>query len=224
MWVAASAVLLAVFGSAAARAAEPPSLPVLQEADRAILERVYADNDVVTHFPPPSGLDSLQYFFRRLVDLLGSLFGDGIKTVFRLAPVWLTALAALLLAALVLVTLRLFAWWRRRRSAREAAMSPVALETIASPTTAARWRELAERRLESGDLTGALEATWWWFASIVAAGAVDPSWTGRELLRQSRRLDLLPEIRQLDAFRYGPVVPTVDALRGYLERLRGVLV
>jgi hypothetical protein len=85
------------------------------------------------------------------------------------------------------------------------------------------WRSELESRLAAGDVRGALEALWWWFAGGVSAGVVEASWTSRELLVRSGREDLAPFARTLDLWIYGTATPPAPVVRHLVGRLEGLL-
>lgn len=223
MRLARAAALVLVLSASAAAHEVAASEPVLVPADEAALERAFAENDVETRFSDGRGSDFLWYAFERLATRFSKVFEAGAFAVLGQLWIWVAAFAGLVCAALALVVVRLKGGWRRRHGAGEAAEQASTRLPIVGPASAALWRERAESRLEAGDLRGALEAIWWWLASLLAAGAVDPAWTGRELLRRVGRPELLPAVRQLDAFRYGRAAPEVDAVRRYFDQLRGAL-
>ena len=155
---------------------------------------------LVRHFPRLQGLQSLPR---------------------RLGPA-----AALLGVALVVAVLFLIARTTVRRRQIAARARPAATAP-ATPRILERgrreWRHELERRLAAGDVEGALEALWWWFARSVSAGRVDAAWTSRELLASSDRADLMPEAGTLDRLLYGFERPDADALRRFLVRLEAAL-
>ena len=162
--------------------------------------------------------------YRALISGLSRI--TNLRSLLKLAGqvlVWAAILAVLLGAAAFLS--RLFN--RRRKST----LSSTTLTTQAgtAPTQgAAVWRAEVESRLGAGDVPGALEALWWWLARSLAADRVDPTWTSRELLRhapieRSQRRLLLPAVRQLDVFTYGPNPAEIGHVRGFVGDLDTVL-
>ncbi|HKV07780.1 MAG TPA: hypothetical protein VJ725_06570, partial [Thermoanaerobaculia bacterium] len=85
------------------------------------------------------------------------------------------------------------------------------------------WRAELERRLAAGRAAEALEAAWWWLARSVAGDRVEPDWTSRDLLAQTRRADLTDVVRRLDVLTYGPERPGLDEVRTLVGRLEAVL-
>ncbi|HKD18458.1 MAG TPA: hypothetical protein VKG23_11375 [Thermoanaerobaculia bacterium] len=138
-----------------------------------------------------------------------------------------TALA-LLAAALSVLAIWL---WRRlaaRRSAPAAAESPSEWQTAPDPASArgdrSRWRSRIDELLSAGDVAGALEAVWWWFASSLDLdGAIDGSWTTRELLRRAGRPELSPSASTLDLLMYGRRVPSPADVVSCVGRLEKIL-
>jgi hypothetical protein len=88
---------------------------------------------------------------------------------------------------------------------------------------AAEWRREIDRRLADNRVPEALRATWWWLARSLAGEAAEPTWTGRELLRRSRREDLRELLRLLDAMAYGPHRPAAGEVRRLAQRLEAAL-
>jgi hypothetical protein len=106
--------------------------------------------------------------------------------------------------------------------------SPVARPEAAPPPPPeardrAAWRTEIDVRLGRGDVPGALEAVWWWFARSVSAAEVDPSWTSHELLLRSGRADLAPVARGLDRLLYGSARPAAEDVRVFLGGLERAL-
>lgn len=129
------------------------------------------------------------------------------------------------LAVLALLLIVRVVWPRRRRKGRpgEEEGSVAATSPAAAPRDAAQWRAELERRLAAGSVPEALEAAWWWLARAVAGERAEPDWTSRDLVARSRRPELAPLIRRLDAFLYGPRQPGVDELRTLVGRLEEAL-
>ncbi len=130
------------------------------------------------------------------------------------------------------------AWWLRRRRRRGAAGG--SRERLAAGADAGReaggdrpardddwdaaaWRLELERRLAQERIPEAVRAAWWWLARSRAGPAAEPTWTGRELLRWSRREDLGALLRQLDAMAYGPWPPGTAEVRRLAARLEEAL-
>jgi len=133
------------------------------------------------------------------------------------------ALAGVIFVVAVLVVVMRTAVLRRRR----APARPTRPAATGAPRTPDRdrgaWREEIDRRLARGDIEGALEALWWWFARSVSAGRVDPSWTSRELLASCGRSDLTPTAGVLDRLLYGLERPRPEDLRRFVGRLEAAL-
>lgn len=134
---------------------------------------------------------------------------------------FVVAVFVLVLLLVVRVILRARA---RRAGVREVG-DVVALEGAAAATRldAAAWRAELERRLAAGRAAEALEAAWWWLARSVAGDRVEPDWTSRDLLAQTRRRDLTDVVRRLDVLTYGPERPGLDEVRTLVGRLEAVL-
>jgi hypothetical protein len=203
-------------------------------ADPALLARVLASSRVERRPRPPDASylrDLAAGFLRALAELAASA-----SQRLRL-PQWLLVAAVAMLAGTALALLAR-AWWRRRRRRRGAAAGSgrdLAHDGGAGAATsgdrraedeawdAAAWRLELERRLAQERIPEALRAAWWWLARSLAGTAAEPTWTGRELLRWSRRDDLGALLRQLDAMAYGPRQPGTAEVRRLAARLQEAL-
>jgi hypothetical protein len=197
-------------------------------ADRAVLARVLAASHADQQPAPPRG--------SYLADLAARLAGGLAQATERLnLSLWLLVGVPLLLA-LVALALLVRIWRARRRAALAAGP---AIAAAAAPTEerggapagaagggswdAFEWRREIDRQLAEGRVAEALRATWWWLARSLAGEAAEPTWTGRELLRWSRREDLRQLLRQLDLMAYGPRRPAAGEVRGLTQRLEAAL-
>lgn len=160
-------------------------------------------------------------FVRWIGRLLGSgRFGDRVVLAVQIAALAIVATVASFLAV------SLWRWIRSQRGSGAAAPPRLDWRTEGRADAVvldrAQWKARLEQRLAAGDLAGALEALWWWFAaSLEFDGAVDPSWTTRELLRRARRPELSAAAASLDLLMYGPRSPApgdVTACLASLER------
>jgi hypothetical protein len=134
---------------------------------------------------------------------------------------WLAlGLLALLTALAVVLTLRAL----QRPTARVRVPGPVIERRVRGVARdASGWHAELERRLAAGDGRGAAEALWWWIATSLAGPHAGASWTGRDLLEQAGRPDLLPLAAGLDRLVYGPVPPGPDEVRALLGRAEAAL-
>jgi hypothetical protein len=199
-------------------------------AERALLGRVLAGSRAERRPEPPDA--------SYLRDLTASLYAALVKAVERATgrlglPGWVLGGIAAALAAMV-VALLARAWWARRRRARGggAGLEAPAADADAAGggragevelLDAAAWRFELQRRLAEQQLPEALGAAWWWLARALAGAAAQPTWTGRELLRWSRREDLRDLVRLLDRLTYGPRPPAVEEVRQLAARLEAAL-
>ena len=194
-------------------------------AERALLGRVLAGSRVERRPEPPDA--------SYLRDLTASLYAALVKVIERATgrlglPGWVLGGIAAALAALV-VALLARAWWARRRRARgsgagiEATAAEAAAAGEGELLDAAAWRFELQRRLAEQQLPEALRAAWWWLARSLAGAGAQPTWTGRELLRWSRREDLRDLVRLLDRLTYGPRPPAVEEVRQLAARLEAAL-
>jgi hypothetical protein len=202
-------------------------------ADRALLGRVLAGSRVERRSEPPDA--------SYLRDLIASLYTALAKVIERATgrlglPGWLLSGIAAALAAVV-VALLARAWWARRRRARGSGQGIEAPAAAAAGgrragggragegelLDAAAWRFELQRRLAEQRLPEALRAAWWWLARSLAGTRAQPTWTGRELLRWSRREDLRDLVRQLDRLTYGPRPPVAEDVRQLAALLEAAL-
>jgi hypothetical protein len=224
-------VALAVIWSAAAcaGAADPPEaaprpssslapapspMPVRAPArsapapDGALIERLFRETGAERELPGPNWTEYVGSLAAALLDALFSPLG-------RLRiddSVWARAMAWSLLGVIVIcVAVILSRWIRRARGAGPRSEAPLVLAEEPPATVRAlsrdQWRAEMRARLAQGDVEGALEALWWWFARSLVEQAIDPSWTSGELLAHAGRADLGPRAAVLDRMLYGPVRP-----------------
>jgi len=195
-------------------------------ADLALLRRVLEETGVDQTVPSPSW----SAYFERLIEAAGRWLVSHFPRLQGLAslPRRLGPAAAFL--GIVFVVAVLF--WvarmvvlRRRQAGATAppAKPPLPPASRVPERDRPAWRHEIERRLAAGDIEGALEALWWWFARSVCPGRVDPAWTSHELLASSGRADLAPVAGALDRLLYGFARPDADELRRFLGRLEAAL-
>jgi hypothetical protein len=196
-------------------------VPPPAEADAAVLAAVIRDSGADTEVPGPGGMEYVAVVVSAAVEWmwdraqpLGSLFGLGRGT----AVVVASAFVGVVLVGAVWIGVRVFVGRRRHRLAADPATAGSGPPPPAF-ADAAEWLRELDRRLEAGDVAGALEALWWFVARSVASGEVRPSWTSGELLARARRHDLRPLAVQLDRFRYGPRGPASSDVRELAARL-----
>ena len=135
-----------------------------------------------------------------------------------LGPAAAVIVGVVVIALLLMFARFLYPRWRDRRRAQAASPGASAAARAPARRDASAWRADVERRLAAGDLPGALEALWWWFASRVSTADVDPSWTSRELLASCDRTDLAPLGHALDRLLYGVERPGTAEVRHFLRR------
>lgn len=194
-------------------------------ADLELMRRVLEESGVDQTVPAPSWSAYFEMLLEAFAAWLVRHFPrlHGLASIpRRIGPA--IAVAGVVLVVAILVWVARTALVRRRRAAA-AAPTPPPLPSAPRQTERDRrgWRHEIERRLAVGDVEGALEALWWWFARSICAGRIDPSWTSRELLASSGRTDLTPVARALDRLLYGSERPDADGLRHFLGRLEAAL-
>jgi hypothetical protein len=221
-----AAAVLAVASVRAGAAGAPSLVPPPAKADAAILSAVVRDSGVEREVPKPG-------WSEYVVVIMTAAFGwvwdqlRPLRSLLHLAPgvavVAARAFVALVLLAVVWFVARLLV--RPRRGGARPGDAASAMPDPAPPSSAgpADWLRELERRLDAGDVAGALEALWWFLARSVSSGDVRPSWTSGELLARSRRHELRPFAVQLDRFRYGPRGPSPSDVRDLALRLEQAL-
>jgi hypothetical protein len=152
---------------------------------------------------------------RWLWDQLPSMRG-----LFRFGPRAALSFAWAFIAIGFLAVVLIVAWYTAGRRSRPAVGDSAVPSPAPPPAPPPRdWLVELERRLEAGDVTGALEALWWIFARAVSREEVRAAWTSGELVARARRPDLMPLAVQLDRFRYGPRRPLPADVRRLAEQL-----
>jgi len=198
-------------------------------ADRALVEKVLAASRVDRQPAPPDA----SYWRDLLAALAANLGRLAAQASGRLNLPWWLLAGAVALLALGATALLAVDWSGRRREAQGA---PGRQETgaaagargdgggaAAAAWGAAAWRRELDRRLAEERVAEALRATWWWLARSLAGARAEPTWTGRELLRWSRRDDLRELVRQLDVLTYGPRPARCAEVRRLALRLEAAL-
>lgn len=220
-----AAVLLALVPASPAAAdelarAEPAA------ADRELLRAVMAAERVETETPRPGLMlylrDVMVVISRAMERWLGRVL-PGLSDL--AGPLANFALQLLGLALALVLLLALARYLRRRLAARPAAPAPAApFERLpvagVDGGSAEQWRERLHRRLGEGRVDEAVEALWWWLASVLVPRGAEPSWTSRELLGRAGRGDLLPLVRRLDRMLYGAARPSTGEVDGLWRALR----
>jgi hypothetical protein len=203
---------------ARAASAEPPALSLSPgQADASALSAAVAGVERDAPRPEWSAYvpvvvgSAVEWLWERLRPLRALLrFGAGAATAAAWGFVALVALAVIAILWRVLV---------RRGPARGAAAA-AAVSAGPTPASAPRdWLLELERRLDAGDVAGALEALWWVFARRLAPGEVRASWTSGELIARARRPELRPLAVQIDRLRYGPARPEPPDVRALARRV-----
>jgi hypothetical protein len=197
-----------------------------EAADMAVVERVLRETGVDTRVPAPgwSGwLEALaEAFLSWLREMLPAIpdFSALATSLGRASIVVLLVVVA----TIVYVVVRAAVMGARRRppAATGPSMPPAAASPIQEHDRDG-WKEQFNHRLATGDLAGALEALWWWFARSVCRSRVDPAWTSRELLAQCGRADLVGLAGVLDRLLYGVQRPTPDELQRFMSRAETAL-
>jgi hypothetical protein len=187
-----------------------------------VVERVMAESGVDRTPAPEGWIGYVRGLAESFAEWMVRAFPrlSGVRALADHAGTLCLVLLGLLLLGVV------YAWLRG--AARRRRPSPPAPPAAAAPPPPeardrAAWRAEIDRRLGRGDVPGALEALWWWFARSVSAAEVDPSWTSRELLARSGRADLAPLARGLDRLLYGSARPTAADVRLFLGGLERAL-
>ncbi len=222
---AALLCLLAVLTSGPLLADADLGPPEPRQADAETLQRLIADSRVETTAPKP-GLalwvqDAAAALSRSLAGLL-ERFMPGFGAV---ADRFLRILTLLLYTLLVLLVLLIAGrlarrWWQHRQPVPAEQRVVVADAEAAAPQLGSDWEAELRRRLENRDLAAAVEALWWWLASVLLPAGVESSWTSRELIARAGRRDLGPQVRRLDRMIYGPEPPAATEVGNLFRDLR----
>jgi hypothetical protein len=187
-------------------------------ADRALLERILREGAVDTRIDPPAWQEWLRDVLVTFLERVANAFGRRLPALppgVAAALGW--TIVALLVAAVALIVVRSVSGRAAsRRAAAAPSLTPVAPQL---PVPNVDWRSEAARRLAAGQAQAALEAAWWWFATAISGGPVDPAWTTREVLLRARRADLMPLGQRLDVWMYGGRRPGVADVALLLETI-----
>ncbi len=191
-------------------------------ADLEVLQRVVRESGVDQNVPRPAWPGYARALAEAFSAWVERWFprARGLHEIGGAIGAWMTVAAAVLVLAVLAFVVRAVLQTRRRRRAAGAASPPYRVPAAAGPPERDRgaWRREIEGRLGAGDLSGALEALWWWFARAVSDARVDPAWTSRELLAHANRPDLAPLAVALDRLLYGAERPGAEAIRRFLRR------
>jgi hypothetical protein len=196
-------------------------------ADRTLIERLFRETGAERQLAAPSWNEYAATIATAIAARIGALFGE----LDLRSALWPRVLAWVLLATLGVILATLLARWllrvwrsRQPRSPAPATVTLVCAGGGAEPRRSPQaWRAEIDARLGLHQLDAALEAVWWWFASSLCESPVDPSWTSRELLQNTRRNDLRPQAALLDRMIYGPARPRADEVRGLVRRMEAAL-
>lgn len=204
---------------------EAPAWPeaiTLERVEDAEVARVLDDLRLATSPSRPT-------FSGYQADLVAAFVGWFSALLSRILPEggqvtrWLTRFGLPMLAALVVLVVGIALVQLLRRGSRRPAI-PGAATARRLPTpeaaTATDWEQALQERLAEGEVTGALEALWWWLADRLTPGRADPAWTSRELLERAGRRDLRPQVQHLDRLIYGAAPVAVETVRGVWRDLR----
>ncbi|HXB55447.1 MAG TPA: hypothetical protein VN461_11725 [Vicinamibacteria bacterium] len=197
-----------------------------ERAPMDLVERVLVESGVDRTVPPPGWGGYLRALAEAFAEWLRRSFPGfrGLTDIpTKLGPL-VSVLLALVLVLIVAALVRMVVQTRRARRMVPAAPELLPARAASVPERdRAAWRLEIDRRLAAGDVAGALEAIWWWFARSVSAIPVDQSWTSRELLVRCDRGDLAPQAWALDRLLYGAERPDSERLRLFLRGLEEAL-
>jgi hypothetical protein len=214
----------AAFASDSGALIDAQPAPYAARAERELVDRLFLETGAVRELPTPSWTEYIGMLGNALLRALFSRFPEINPPQGDWARVVAWGLLAVIVAGLMVILIR---WILPRRGASARTAAAVVLDALdrarsLSPSRDA-WREEIRKRLAGGDVDGALEALWWWFARSVLERAIDPSWTSRELLIQAGRPDLQRQAVLLDRMLYGPVRPRAADILRLARTLEGAL-
>jgi hypothetical protein len=191
-------------------------------ADQELMRRVLEEQAVARTLPPPSWSEYLLHLVRTALEtVLGPLLRHvPMAGAARVLLIAVLAVSVLALVALVVRVLRRRARRATQPDRQAAAEAPPAPPRAPDP---AAWRSELDAHLDRGDVAAALDALWWWLATTVMRGAVDPSWTTRELLARAGRTDLGALSGALDRLTYAATRPQPADVRAFALRLEAAL-
>lgn len=189
--------------------------PPLPAADLGTLRRIYAESGAAS---TPSATDWSEYA-GRVVEWVASLMFSGDDAAVNVARLERVTLYLALAALLALMFLGASTLWRALRPSLTLVGLDGAKPMPLSKAAPARPEVEARARLDRGDLEGALEASWWWFARLALRRDPATGMTTRDVLRASQRTDLRAVGRDLDRLRFSPVSPDRVEVRTLLDHL-----
>lgn len=190
--------------------------------DLDVLQRVIRESGVDQTVPAPTWSGYALAVLEAFADWLRRALPDlrGLRQLPTVIGPAVAVIAAALVLLVLLAVVRAAVSSRRRQAHRAGPATRLMPAPVPVPDRdPAGWRQEIERRLGAGDLAGALEALWWWFARTLTAGRVDPAWTSRELLAHTQRVELAPLALALDRLLYAAQRPQAEHIRGFLHHV-----
>jgi hypothetical protein len=194
----------------------------LETADSELVEKLARENAVDTAVPRRGVLAYLGHLGHRLamwlIELLLQPLGRYAKGVGN--AIGGTVVVAAVLTALLLLFVGLRYLVRRRRTSLAPASSaiPGAAPQLSAWDTA-RWRQALQHRIEESDVSGSLEAVWWWLARSLLGSRVQDSWTSGDLLSSANRGGLKEPVRRLERMMYGTRTPSLEEILDLVQSL-----
>ncbi len=193
--------------------------------DLQLVERLYRETRAERELADPDWSSYVSTLIKALTEVLESVL---VKANLRVSlwprvAAWVLAAVSAALVAVVVYRLVVTMLKRRRTTESGSAGSDAGAPAVRRHLSSPAWRAEVEARLGRGEAAAALEAAWWWLATSLLAGEVDPAWTTRELLGVAGRRDLAPPARVLDRLLYGPERPRTQDVRSLVSDLEQAL-
>ncbi len=195
------------------------------QADHIEIRQVISGAHVDTKVPSPEWSGYLTLLAERAVEWIaarlqpfGKFLGHSLKTAGYIIK-GIVLLAALLLILMLVALAVQYYQRKRRRQPTPDSLITFQPDLVQSLFDREEWRREFDRRFEAGDMAGAIEALWWWFARSIAGSKVEASWTTRELIQSAGRIDLQNFVGPLDKMAYGTARPDSDEVHRLRTRI-----
>ncbi len=188
------AVLLSVSGAVAAAGVDG--------VDNQLIEEIYTQTNLAESQPAPGFGAYAGHLVREALAALFPPLADRVSTFLNLSTWFWLALGAGALVTAIALLLQGFS--QRRVIHSEGKAAEIGVEFEQQPKYSPQeWIERHRRAMQAGDLAAALEALWWWVASVLSPPGLDSSWTTRQLTRFAGNDAIRIALRRLDELAFG---------------------